>query len=92
MEIQERLLNFYDENKERIADAPPKALILNGWVYSTDYQKKLRWEETIKWAEDNGCKELIPEIEQVDRYVVDKIEETFIQSEDPYGFDENEDT
>jgi len=32
----------------------PTPLILNGWVFSSNIEKKLRWLETIKWAEENG--------------------------------------
>jgi hypothetical protein len=34
---------------------PPPPLILGGWIYSNDSQKKDRWEETVAWAEKNGC-------------------------------------
>jgi hypothetical protein len=35
-------------------DGPPIPLILNGWVYSDDSDKKKRWDETIAWAEKHG--------------------------------------
>lgn len=41
----------------------PIPLILNGWVYSTDTDKQIRWRETIKWAESKG---LLWVIEQSD--------------------------
>ena len=41
------------------AGGPPTPLILGGWVYKTDEDKKLRWIETIEWAEQNDLAELI---------------------------------
>jgi hypothetical protein len=38
---------------------PPKPLILAGWAYSSDIEKKERWEETVGWASNNGCQALI---------------------------------
>ena len=32
----------------------PIPLILNGWVFTSNIEKKFRWLETIKWAEENG--------------------------------------
>ena len=87
LEVYPKLLKYYEKNKDNIDQPPPKALVLNGWVYSTDYQKKLRWEETIRWVEINGCSSLIPNLKDSERYMVDKIVATFIQEKDPYGFD-----
>ena len=41
-------------------EKPPVPLILAGWNFSEDWQKKDRWLEIIKWANDNGCSDLIP--------------------------------
>ena len=38
---------------------PPVPLILAGWAYSNDVEKMQRWEETVAWARDNGCPEII---------------------------------
>jgi len=84
-EIHQRLDDFYQKNKNTIETVPPIPLILNGWIYSTDYQKKLRWEETVKWAQLNGCSNLIPVLGEENKYKVDKIVPTFVQEEDPYG-------
>lgn len=32
----------------------PIPLILNGWVFSSDFEKRVRWQETIIWAEKNS--------------------------------------
>jgi len=50
----------------------PKPLILNGWVYSNDIEKKNRWEKTVKWAESNGCQDLVVCIPDSDFYFVDE--------------------
>ena len=49
---------------------PPKPLILAGWAYSNDIEKKNRWEETVKWAENNGCQELVGGIRDEEFYFV----------------------
>ena len=51
---------------------PPKPLILAGWVYSNDIEKKARWDDTVRWAERNGCIELISNIPNNDYYFVNK--------------------
>lgn len=38
---------------------PPKPLILAGWVYSSDVDKMRRWEDTVAWASNNGCADLV---------------------------------
>jgi hypothetical protein len=38
---------------------PPSPLILAGWAYSNDIDKKNRWQETVAWAVANGCSELV---------------------------------
>ena len=50
--------------------APPRPLILNGWVFSSDAEKRQRWEETVAWATANGCAELVSEIPERDFYYV----------------------
>jgi hypothetical protein len=84
-EVYLTLLDYYNKKREFISGPPPKPLVLNGWIYSTDYQKKIRWEETIKWAQTYGCSNLIPILKSGDKYEVAKIVQTFIQEEDPYG-------
>ncbi len=51
---------------------PPKPLILAGWWASSDEEKKHRWAETIAWAADNGCSDLVRAIAEVDFYCVEK--------------------
>ena len=52
--------------------SPPVPLILNGWVYSNDAAKSVRWEATLAWARTNGCEALVGDIPDADYYVVDQ--------------------
>ena len=58
-------------SKRGIRSAPPKPLILAGWVYSNDFQKADCWKATIAWAEQYGISE-ITRIEPKDWYCVDQ--------------------
>lgn len=48
----------YSRAKVCLPPEPPKPLILAGWSYSDDIDKKNRWQETVDWAVGNGCSEL----------------------------------
>jgi len=50
--------------------SPPKPLILAGWAYSNDIEKKKRWEETVDWATKNECQGLLKNIADEDFYFV----------------------
>lgn len=41
------------------ASPPPAPLILGGWVWSSDSDKLERWQQMIRWAEANGCSDLL---------------------------------
>ncbi len=47
---------------------PPKPLILAGWNFSSDFEKKLRWQETIEWCQLHNCSTLIESISESDWY------------------------
>ena len=49
---------------------PPTPLILAGWAFSSDLDKKLRWDETVRWANNNSCSEIIRMIKSDDYYSV----------------------
>jgi hypothetical protein len=51
----------------RNSGGPPTPLILGGWD-SSDYDKKRRWQDTIKWAEDNDLLYLV-NIKEEDKYL-----------------------
>lgn len=41
---------------------PPVPLILNGWVYSNDIEKRERWRQTLAWAEKWGLAAIMEEL------------------------------
>lgn len=61
----------YAEHQSCIPPAPPTPLILAGWAYSNDMEKMRRWEETVAWANENGCAEVVRAIPDEDFYFVD---------------------
>ncbi len=65
----QRLLKFAETTPCK-PDKPPIPLILAGWAYSSDFDKKSRWEKTLAWAERNGCADLVANISDVDFYSV----------------------
>ncbi|MBU1370821.1 MAG: hypothetical protein KJ578_04605 [Bacteroidetes bacterium] len=62
------LTQFWEEKLNKTVPKPPVPLILNGWVFSSDFEKKNRWLETLKWAEENNCSHLIPQLSEEDKY------------------------
>jgi len=64
-------LTAYARTHPCVPPSPPIPLILAGWVYSNDIDKRWRWEETIVWANQNGCPDLVAVTEK-DFYYVDK--------------------
>lgn len=72
-------LAIYDSLKAAWASAgsngtpPPFPLILNGWMFSSDFDKHVRWLDTIKWAEDHSLSYLIPAIKADDKYEVSEL-------------------
>jgi hypothetical protein len=37
----------------------PKPLILAGWAFSSDAEKRQRWAETVEWLRERGLDHLI---------------------------------
>ena len=64
-------------------DAPPIPLILSGWSYSSDRDKQLRWEQTIQWAEQHNCRELIWQIPVTECYFTSHVSTSY--PEQQYG-------
>lgn len=56
-----------------IGTPPPVPLILAGWAYSNDVEKKARWEQTVAWAEKSGLADLIPDFKERERYCVESM-------------------
>jgi hypothetical protein len=52
---------------------PPVPLILNGWVYSNDTEKMRRWEETVNWAKNAGCDEIVQSVSATDFYYTEEL-------------------
>ena len=67
--IYYRLSTFHRSMPDRtqIPDVP-RALIGPLWAHSSDEQKQARWQETVKWANDHGFTELIPELQTDEQY------------------------
>jgi hypothetical protein len=47
---------------------PPTPLILSGWVYSNDVEKTIRWKDTVQWAKNAQCDEIVSAISDDDFY------------------------
>ena len=65
-------LTKYAQLHPCVPPSPPKPLILAGWVYSNDIEKMQRWEETVAWANQNRCTNLVSGIPDSDFYYVEK--------------------
>lgn len=55
---------------------PPVPLVLSGWDFTNDVDKKLRWEATKSWAERYGVSGSIPELKPDDWYSVEKLDDS----------------
>lgn len=60
--------HWVTELKDKNISKPPIPLILAGWNFSEDWEKKSRWTETLVWADSNGAMHLIPELIDNDKY------------------------
>ena len=67
-----KLRKFAEKNNCQ-PTSPPVALVLSGWDYSDDVDKMHRWEDTVRWATDNGCIDLISSIPEDQYYCVKKL-------------------
>jgi len=70
-EVFERLMT-HAQLHPSTPQLPPKPLILAGWAYSSDAEKMQRWEETVAWAERNGCSNLVSNIPDWDFYFLER--------------------
>ncbi len=53
--------------------APPIALILAGWNFSDDFEKKSRWANTLEWIKKHGGEDLISGLTDDDYYCVEEL-------------------
>ena len=63
-------LDRYSKKNTCTPSEPPIPLILDGWWYSSDMEKKIRWEEMVEWAKDNRCTEILDSIQDDDFYYI----------------------
>ncbi|MCC6165021.1 MAG: hypothetical protein IT182_16870 [Acidobacteria bacterium] len=63
--VFQRLVDFAQQRGET---GPPAPLILSGWTYSSDADKHARWQQTVRWAEERDCLELLQDITPDDMY------------------------
>jgi len=59
---------FGERTLEFLEKKPPIPLILAGWNFSEDWQKKERWLNTLSWAKEMHCDFLIPELDPNEKY------------------------
>lgn len=69
LEIQLRLAEFRSAqpNKWTIPDVP-MALARAAWGRTSDNEKLVRWQETLKWAKKHGAESMLPELKDADVY------------------------
>ena len=66
--VHRRLLKARQRAGDPAIPEPPCPLILDGWAFSSDTQKRERWLETLRWATQHGFRRLIPTIERRNAY------------------------
>jgi hypothetical protein len=71
LKILDQLRNWISNTGAQVT-APPAPLILAGWVYSNDVEKRERWLETVEWAERHGCVHLLECLTPEKMYRVDE--------------------
>jgi hypothetical protein len=54
--------------KTNLLPPPPMPLILAGWNFSSDEEKKARWLETVSWCETHQCVHLLASLKDADWY------------------------
>ncbi len=67
-EIYQKLVLACDEAKSASISKPPVPLILNGWTFSSDKEKSIRWKETVEWAKTYGFQNLISKLNESESY------------------------
>jgi hypothetical protein len=67
--VFKKLCSFAERNN-CMPPQPPVPLILAGWAYTSDADKMERWNQTVAWAEENACSDLVQGIGDGDFYTV----------------------
>lgn len=52
---------------------PPVPLILAGWAYSNDVEKRNRWQDTLAWADRYGLRTLLSDVTDDSMHVVSEL-------------------
>lgn len=63
-------LTSYASSHQCLPPMPPNPLVLGGWWCTSDLEKKKRWDETVEWASNNGCSDIIDQFD--DYYYVEE--------------------
>ena len=71
--VGKKLLRASGATRFQSPDAPPIPLVLSGWWYTNDLDKKIRWEETTRWAAERGLDHIIDELGTEDFYYTSEI-------------------
>ena len=72
-DIYNKLERFWINDLGKENTPPPKPLILAGWNFSNDFDKMIRWNQTLRWAADNNCEHIIPELTVEQKYIVSQL-------------------
>lgn len=67
-EIYIELIKVWERCGKNLDDKPPVPLILAAWHETSDDLKKLRWKDTIYWAEKHNVAHLIPAMKDEDKF------------------------
>ena len=65
------LLKQAAANSSRRVPPPPTPLILGGWAFTNDVEKRDRWLETVRWAEEWGFTDILQGIKPDMMYEVE---------------------
>lgn len=62
-DVHKELLRHFEESSAgQAVNTPPTPLILAGWVFSSASAKHQRWLETVEWAREYGCPEIVSRV------------------------------
>jgi hypothetical protein len=48
-----------EHHQAGVGDPPPVPLILSGWVFTSNLEKLIRFQQQLKWAEQRGCLDVV---------------------------------
>ncbi len=68
MEIHRHLCRFVEKMDTSGQVEPPTPPLLALWRPTTQIEKMVRWQDTIKWAKQYGCSHLIPDLTKEEQF------------------------